>query len=700
MKRLKYYLLNMKPASETYEEIYEGRMCESYMDKDPIVHNHALYWDGEIGYEITKSNRLELSRPTVTIHIPMHLLKLEEAGVAALDYIFRAFLPYVRALNGENDNRKRTARENGHYFIYEPGSEVLARNVAAVTVVPQKYYRILKGDTIEILDRLGDNGVKASTAVMCMIAPIDGAMDVPAYTCVSIMLQVQLPLGKHKKAVQMLTRDLPEAVNRFVNEFDHAGLRRALALHARQQEIRAWLRDSDYCAFVANGSILPREKGGDAPMQGAVPFLSTPEDEVEVAGVRGMAFRKGVTVITGGGYSGKSTLLDALSAGIYDHVEGDGRELVLTDASAMKISAEDGRSIRHGNLSPFIKWIPGGDPADFSTEHASGSTSQAANIMEAVGWGVKLLMIDEDKSATNFMIQDAVMKTLIEKEPITPFVERVRELAGRLGVSTILVIGGSSEYLQAADRIYMMRDYCIGQVTEAAKALQRRYTFAADAWKTVESHAEEDGGDYIGEQICRADAEETGSTKAEGAGGSGTGEGIGRTEDSYVTWPEPRQILAPADFSFRDEIDAARLSTRPEGSASEVLKVSDLGFLILGEEQIDIRMLHDIATIPQLNAIAFLVRKLINQVNPLERFRKFSPEGQAGGAGEGPEVQPGAVPPRWICREREVERLLVEIREAGLESAYSPYFTECSRWMDMPRKYEILAVLSRMRLRA
>ena len=645
MKRLKYYLLNMRSASETYEEIYEGRMCESFMDKDPIVHNHALYWDGEIGYEITKSNRLELSKPTVTIHIPMHLLKLEEAevGVAALDYIFRAFLPYVRALNEGNDNRKRTARENGHYFIYEPGSEVLARNVAAVNLIPQKYYRILKGDTIEILDRLGDNGVKSSTAVMCMIAPIDGAMEVPAYSCVSIMLQVQLPLGKHKKAVQMLTKDLPEAVNCFVNEFDRAGLQRALALHARQQEIRAWLRDSDYCAFVADGSILPREKGSGAPMQGAVPFLSTPEDAVWVAGVRGMAFRKGVTVITGGGYSGKSTLLDALSAGIYDHVEGDGRELVITDATAMKISAEDGRSIRHVNLSPFIKWIPGGDPADFSTEHSSGSTSQAANIMEAVGWGVKLLMIDEDKSATNFMIQDAVMKTLIEKEPITPFVERVRELAGRLGVSTILVIGGSSEYLQAADRIYMMKDYRIGQVTEAAKALQRRCALGADAGKAVESHA---------------------------------------------------------DFGFRDEIDAARLSTRPEGSASEVLKVSALGFLILGEEQIDIRMLHDIATIPQLNAIAFLVRKLINQVNPLERFQKFSPEGQAGGAVKGPEVQPGAMLPRRIRREREVERLLAEIREAGLESAYSPYFTECSRWMDMPRKYEILAVLSRMRLRA
>ncbi len=648
MKRLKYYLLNMKPTSETYEEMYEGKMYETFLDKDPIVHNHAMYWDGEIGYEITKSNRLELSRPTVTIHIPLKDLKLEGANTAALDYIFRTFLPYVRALNEGNDNRKRPARENGHYDVYEPNNKVLSRNVATVRWVAQKYYRILKGDTVEVIDGLRDRGIpQYAPGKNCMIVPMDGEKDVPAYLCVSLMLQVQLPLGKHKKAIQMLTRDLPEAVNCFVNEFDHQGLRLALALSEKQQAIRRWLRDSGYCAFVANGSILPREKGGDGPMAGAVSFCSVPQDEVEVEGIRGMAFRKGVTVITGGGYSGKSTLLDALSAGIYDHVRGDGRELVITDETAMKISAEDGRCVRHVNLSPFIKWIPGGNPADFSTEHASGSTSQAANIMEAVGWGVKLLMIDEDKSATNFMIQDAVMKALIEKEPITPFVERVQELYSRHGVSAILVIGGSSEYLQAADCIYMMKDYRISQVTDAAKALQKRYV--------------------------RAAAETTG-------------------QDAEPRRPHPCQeegiMPEPGDFSFRDEVDARFLSARPEGSATEVLKVSDLGFLILGDQQIDIRMLHNIATLPQLNAIAFLARKLINQVNPLERFQKQTIDAPEEGGRE----------PKWICREEEVERLLKEIQEEGLESAYTAFFTECQRWMDLPRKYEILAVLSRMRI--
>lgn len=431
----------------------------------------------------------------------------------------------------------------------------------------------------------------------------------------------------------MLTNGLPEAVNCFVNEFDREGLKRALQLHEKQRRIRDWLREKGHLAFVANGSVLPRAGGGDLPLQGAVPFQSTAEDEIEIEGVKGMLFKRGVTVITGGGYSGKSTLLDALSAGIYDHIEGDGRELVLTDSSAMKISAEDGRSIRHVNLSPFIKWIPGGDPGDFSTDHASGSTSQAANIIEAINWGVRLLLIDEDKSATNFMIQDSIMKTLIEKEPITPFVERVQELAQAMEVSTILVIGGSSEYLQAADRIYRMKDYRIEQVTKAAKDLQARW--------------------------------------------------------GLQTQENRKEPLEAADFSNRGRMDANCLSVRPENSSTEVLKVSDLGFLILGQNQVDIRMLHNIVSVPQLTAIAFLLRKLFHQVNPLERFQKFSAE------------TPGSekLDAKWICLRDEVERLLTEIEAEGLETSYSPFFAECGRWMDLPRKYEILAVLSRLRLR-
>lgn len=629
----------MKPSSETYETMYEGKMYETFIDKDPIVHNHAVYWDDEIGYEISKSNRLELSKPTVVVDIPLKKLGLEDADVVARDYILRAFASYIRLENEVNDNRKRTYKENGHFFIYEPNHKILNRNVITTRVVAQKYYEIVKKDTI---------------------IPLDGAQDVPSYKCVCIMLQVQLPEGKHKKAVQMLTKTLPDAVNRFIDEFDHDGLKAALELHCKQHAIRAWLRDSEYCAFVANGSILPRKSGSDAPMTGAIPFQSTKDAEVEVEGIRGMAFRKGVTVITGGGYSGKSTLLDALSAGIYDHIAGDGRELVITDDSAMKISAEDGRSVRHVNLSPFIKWIPGGDPTDFSTEHASGSTSQAANIMEAINWGVQLLMIDEDKSATNFMIQDPVMKNLIGKEPITPFVERVQELYEKKRVSTILVIGGSSEYLEVADRIYMMSDYQIHEITKDAKELRKQAGFQTN--KSDQRIPECDK--YLQPSIDKKSIDISNYNCTE---------------------------ILPADFSNNDTINANYLTTHPEGMATEVLKVSDLGFLILGEEQVDIRMIHDIATIPQLNAIAFLLRKLINKVNPLERYQKYSLEKLEGAATEGAESQ------SFICRQDEVEKMLEQIEQEGMESAYSTFFTECGRWMDLPRKYEILAVLSRMR---
>lgn len=637
MKRLRYYLLNLRPNSETYETMFEGKMFETFIDKDPIVHNHAIYWDEEIGYEITKSNRLELSKPTVTIHIPIKNLQVTDTSTSALDYIFRSFIPYITMLNEQNDNRKRTAKENGHYYIYKPNNKVLMRNVISTKMVAQKYYRNPTKDTI---------------------IPIDGKEDVPAYLCVSIMIQVQLPIGKHKKSIQMLTKDLPDVVNRFIEEFNKEGFYEALELSKKQEEIRTWLKENGYLAFVANGSILPRDKGSDDPMLTAIPFQSTIEDEVEIFGMKGMAFKKGVTVITGGGYSGKSTLLDAISAGIYNHVSGDGREFVITDASAMKISAEDGRGVRHANLSPFIKWIPNGDPADFSTEHASGSTSQAANIMEAINWGCKVLMIDEDKSATNFMIQDSIMKTLIDKEPITPFVERVQELYKERGISTILVIGGSSEYLSVSDRIYMMKEYQIHEVTNDARELKAAYTDKAyiDKAYTDKVHTDKEYTDkaYI---------------------------------DKTINTMKPELQLA--DWSNSNQVDANYLTTYPDESSTEVVKVSDLGFVILGEESVDIRMIHDIVTIPQLNSIAFILRKLINRVNQLERFQKFSFE----------KLEENELEPKWIDAEKAIMDLLEEVMKEGLESAFSPFFTECGRWMDLPRKYEVLAVLSRMRLR-
>lgn len=212
-------------------------------------------------------------------------------------------------------------------------------------------------------------------------------------------------------------------------------------------------------------------------MGNAIPFCSPKELEIAVPlsngeVIVGMGIKYGVTVITGGGYSGKSTLLDAIEAGIYNHIPGDGREYVITDNSALKVYAEDGRPVHNLDLSPFFRHLPQtAGVSDFSTLHASGSVSQAANIIEAVCGGSKLLLIDEDKSATNFMIRDRNMRQIVKNEPIIPFTDRVRELSLEKGVSTILVIGGSSEYLACADHVILMDEYIAKDITSELKTL-------------------------------------------------------------------------------------------------------------------------------------------------------------------------------------------------------------------------------------
>ena len=188
--------------------------------------------------------------------------------------------------------------------------------------------------------------------------------------------------------------------------------------------------------------------------------------------ITGMGIPKGVTLIVGGGYHGKSTLLKALELGVYNHIAGDGREYVITDRTAVKIRAEDGRSIRKTDISMFINDLPNGkDTRVFSTEDASGSTSQAANVVEAIEAGASLLLMDEDTSATNFMIRDELMQRVIRRdmEPITPFIDRVRELYAQYGVSTIIVAGSSGAYFHTADPIIQMDRYEPRDITALAK---------------------------------------------------------------------------------------------------------------------------------------------------------------------------------------------------------------------------------------
>lgn len=626
MKRLKNILLSMDESTMTYGEMYNGRMLmydPKNMGIPPFEDENPTYYNGEIGFEIRVTNKLAQDKPTVTVIIPSSMLsgasgcgESGEADVtadisgyekamaddtagfsaraeAAADFCLREFKRYIDGLNEELYNRARPDYENGRYYVCNCGGEVLVRNGAYFALHPQKDYVNGTGNKVYLLD----DGVSR-----------------PPRICLCLKLQVQLPRKRLKKAVRMLCKDLPEAVDSFVAELDHEGLRAAVTLAEKQTCIRRWLKENDCCAFVANGSILPREKGTELPMRGAVPFCSPPEDEVEVCGIRGMGIRRGVTVVTGGGYSGKSTLLDAVSAGIYNHVRGDGRELCITDETAATVSAEDGRSVKCANLSPFLKWLPGGDPRDFSTEHASGSTSQAANIVEALDSGAGLLVIDEDRSATNFMIRDSRMKELIAKEPLTPFTDRVRELHQRQGVSSLLVIGGSGEYLAIAHRIYRMEDFRLYDVTEEAR------------------------------EIC---------LRHEGAGIDRAGK------------PQP---LSGADWRQARRLYGEGFTSYPQGSGSERLQVLDTGFLLIGDEKIDIRGLHDIVSPHQLDALGFMLRYL--------EIRNTDEEVRLAQA---------------------VDELYARIRKEGLDFLYSSYFTTCGRFLDLPRRQELMAVINRMR---
>jgi len=255
-----------------------------------------------------------------------------------------------------------------------------------------------------------------------------------------------------------------------------------------QETIREKLDAMGLIAFIADGAVLPRESGvSQRPLarKEAVPFKSPDSLRVSIElpnpmrydpraerRITGMGVPKGVTLIVGGGYHGKSTLLKALERGVYPHVPGDGREYVVTTRRAVKIRAEEGRRVQRVDISPFIGRLPGGrDTRSFSTENASGSTSQAANIMEALEMGADALLLDEDTSATNFMVRDVRMQTLVprENEPITAFIDRVREIHDSLGVSTVLVMGGCGDYFDVADLIVMMKEYAPSNVTEEAR---------------------------------------------------------------------------------------------------------------------------------------------------------------------------------------------------------------------------------------
>ncbi|SJZ61260.1 Predicted ATPase of the ABC class [Marinactinospora thermotolerans DSM 45154] len=404
-----------------------------------------------------------------------------------------------RALSGDWDFDDHTLTvERVQADPYAPPSRVAVRIPAEVAGLPDHAWRspVRRRATADYLVRRAHRLLKGAR----LRVDVGGQEVLDRSACridddggVVVRMGVELPGHGRRIDGHAAERELCERVPELVDGLCWEALDTADATSFADTvedavALRAMLPELGLVAFVADGSVLPRRSGvSDLPMSGdPVPFVSPESLRVTVrlphrGQVSGLGVPEGITLIVGGGFHGKSTLLHALERGVYDHVPGDGRELVVTRADAVKIRAEEGRRVERTDVGAFVRNLPtGADTGDFSTDNASGSTSQAANIAEALEAGAGTLLVDEDTTATNLMIRDARMQALVhgDREPLTPFVDLVRPLHRAHGVSTVLVMGGSGDYFDVADQVVMLDGYRPYDVTEKARELARPRTDA------------------------------------------------------------------------------------------------------------------------------------------------------------------------------------------------------------------------------
>jgi len=382
-------------------------------------------------------SRVRAIVPPATARLPEWAIRSRTRRIAAADFLNRVFADAL-----ETESKRLGTGHSGELSILRPGQQVLERSSLTVHA----------DGRVEARFRAG--------------LPADG----------------RRILGH--AAAELLTVRVPAAVARALRfeAIDPDALRRHVETVEDARALRAALEENGLVAFIADGAYLPRRSGVDdrpLPFDKAVPFRSPDSLRVTLrapnAGeITGMGVPRGVTLIVGGGFHGKSTVLRALERGVYDHIPGDGRERVVTVETAVKVRAEEGRSIAGTDVSNFIGALPGGDDSRrLRTPNASGSTSQAAAMIEAMEVGATCLLLDEDSSATNLLIRDARMQALVpaDLEPITPLIDHARSLYDEQGVSTILVLGGSGDYFDVATTVIALHAYVPEEVTDRARRI-------------------------------------------------------------------------------------------------------------------------------------------------------------------------------------------------------------------------------------
>lgn len=552
--------------------------------------------------------------------IPRELIATRDARVAAGDFLTREFARAARDLG------PRGGKDSGGISIQRTGQEILERSSvivpdpgSAVDPAPARESGMHRAGDAGAVDRGRGAGRPASSTAEA------GAVEVRC--------EIALPAAgrriKGHAAHRLLTEVLPGVVERSLRweNLDPAAFEAHVTSHLDAQHLRAQLPQRGLVAFVADGAVLPRASGHrDEPLaRGAVPFETPPRLRVELeledgSTVSGMGVPEGVTVVVGGGYHGKSTLLQALERGVYSHVPGDGRERVVTLPSAVSVRAEDGRAVSHTDVSPFITNLPtGADTRDFSTSNASGSTSQAAATVEAVEAEAGVLLLDEDTCATNLMVRDERMRAMVpgEREPITPFVDRVGALYAERGVSSILVTGGSGAFLDVADLVIAMDAYRALDVTDRARQVVREFPRPedmrpAESFGQIRPHVP---GGVPGDAASRAsghDAARPGPGAGPGAApGAHGGHGGGVTE---------RVAGARDDSRGRSEHRGGgrgqhgrggsdRSSGRP-GGRDKPARARGLDTIQLGREDVDLSALSQLVDPSQTEAIARLLEEV------------------------------------------------------------------------------------------
>ncbi len=438
--------------------------------------NFTLIIDYVQGDPFATPSKFRVQIPLKIAGFPPELYRTRSREIALRDYLIREF-----DQNAIEISSHRGTGKSGMIAVTKMGQEILERTAASIiNINPPAPKAIISGN--QVLQRARPNTSTSEKGVEMRFL-------------VGLPARGRNILGR--QAAMMICDDIPTIVDRALiyQNLDQEAIKRQVETAEDADYLREQLTEKALVAFVANGSILPRQSGVDSrPLaENVIRFQSPKSLEVEFncpnqGLIKGMGIPQGITLIVGGGYHGKSTLLKAIELGVYNHIPGDGREFVVTNSAAVKIRAEDGRSVAGVDISAFINQLPQGrSTTEFSTENASGSTSQATNIMEALEALVlaenspsipAVLLVDEDTAATNFMIRDRRMQALIAKaqEPITPFIDKVRQLYTDHSVSTILVMGGSGDYFDVADQVIGMENFQALELTEKAKEIAHQYS--------------------------------------------------------------------------------------------------------------------------------------------------------------------------------------------------------------------------------